>query len=143
SRAGLRQLFETAVDLRTVHAEILKLAVVEPVQGCARGVTLVARNHRREEAVDETAHARQPNCSSPGKGPGGGWNGGQHRHGNFLSNSCRNPVSLPAPFLSRGCCQHGVSRLRRVRLKATSTGHGCVNDQNEEAPRSTAGKITP
>ena len=35
------------------------MAVVEPVQGDARGVTLVARDHRREEAVDETAQARQ------------------------------------------------------------------------------------
>jgi hypothetical protein len=52
-------------------------------------------------------------------------------------------VSLPAPFLSKACCQHGVSRLRRGRLKAASTGHGCVNDPNEEAPRSTAGRTSP
>jgi hypothetical protein len=26
---------------------------------------------------------------------------------------------------------------------ATNTGHGCVNDQNEEAPRSTAGRTSP
>ena len=83
--------------------EIVELAVVEPVQGDARGVTLVARDHRREEAVDEAAQARQQNCGSPGEWSGGGGrNGGQHRHGNFLSNSSRNPVSLPAPFLSEG-----------------------------------------
>jgi hypothetical protein len=129
SRAGLRQFFELALDLGAADREIVELAVVEPVQGYARGVTLVARDHRREEAVDDTAQARQQNCSSPGKWPGrGGRNGVQHRHGNFLSNSSRNPVSLPAPFLSKACCQHGVSRLRRVRLKATGTGHGCVND---------------
>ena len=34
-----------------VSREILELAVVEPVQGDARGVTLVAGDHRREEAV--------------------------------------------------------------------------------------------
>jgi hypothetical protein len=86
SSARLRQLFEIAVDLRAVHAEILKLAIVELAQGLTRSVTLVARDHRCEEAVYETAQARKPNCSSPGKWPGGGGlNGGQHRHGYFLS----------------------------------------------------------
>jgi hypothetical protein len=117
SRAGLRQFFEPALDLGAGHREILELAVVEPVQGCARGVTLVACDYRCEEAVDETAQARQQNCRSPSKGPGGGGrNRGQHRHRYFLSKRSRKPVSLPAPFLSKACCQHGVSRLRRVRL---------------------------
>ena len=84
SRAGLRQFFEPALDLGAGYREIVELAVVEPVQGDARGVTLVARDHRREEAVDETAQARQQNCGSPDQWSGGGGrNGGQHRHGNF------------------------------------------------------------
>ena len=78
SRAGLRPRFEPALDLGAGHREILELAVVEPVQGYARGVTLVARDHRREEAVDETAQARQQNRSSPGKWPGGGGRNGGH-----------------------------------------------------------------
>ena len=119
SRAHLCHFFEPALDLGAGHREILELAIVEPVQGYARGVTLVARDDSREEAVDETAQARQQNRSSPGKWPGsGGRNGGQHRHGYVLSKSSRNSVSLPAPFLSKACCQHGVSRLRRVRRKA-------------------------
>jgi hypothetical protein len=28
-------------------------------------------------------------------------------------------------------------------MKATGTEHGCVNDQNEEAPRRTAGRTSP
>jgi hypothetical protein len=64
SRAGLRQIFEAAIDLRAVYADILELAVVEPVQSGAHGVTLVARDHRREEAIDETAQVRQPNRRS-------------------------------------------------------------------------------
>jgi hypothetical protein len=48
-----------------------------------------------------------------------------------------------APFLSKACCQHGVSSIRRVRLKATKTEHGGVNDQNKEAIRSTAGRTSP
>jgi hypothetical protein len=165
SRAGLRQFFEPALDLGAGYREIVELAVVEPVQGDARSVTLVARDHRREEAVDETAQARQQNCGSPDEWSGGGGrNRGQHRHGNFLSNSNRNPVSLPAPFLPKACCQHGVSSVRRVRLsifvltrflhepvstslenamKATRTEHGCVNDQNEEAQHRTAGRTSP
>ena len=114
SRAGLRQFFEPALDLGAGHREILELAVVKPVQGDARGVTLVACDDSREEAVDETAQARQQNCRSPGKWPsGGGRNSGQYRHGYFLSKRSRKPVSLPAPFLSKACCQHSVSRLRR------------------------------
>jgi len=114
SRAGLRQFFEPALDLGAGHREILELAVVKPVQGDARGVTLVACDDSREEAVDETAQARQQNCRSPGKWPGGGGrNSSQYRHGYFLSKRSRKPVSLPAPFLSKACCQHGVSRLRR------------------------------
>ena len=63
------------------------------------------------------AQARQQNCGSPDEWSGGGGrNGGQHRHGNFLSNSNRNTVSLPTPFLPKACCQHGVSSVRRVRL---------------------------
>ena len=58
SRAGLRQFFEPALDLGAGHREILELAVVEPVQGYARGVTLVARDHRREEAVDRDGARR-------------------------------------------------------------------------------------
>ena len=86
SRAGLCQFFEPALDLGAGYREILELAVVEPVQGYARGVTLVARDHRCEEAVDEAAQARQQDCRSPGKWPGGGGrNGGQYRHGYFLS----------------------------------------------------------
>ena len=69
-RAGLRQLFEAAVDLRAAHADILQMAIVELAQCLARGVTLVARDHRREEAVDETAQTRQPNRSSQSKWPG-------------------------------------------------------------------------
>ena len=77
SRAGLRQFFEPALDLGAGYREIVELAVVEPVQGDAGGVTLVARDHRREEAVDETAQARQQNCGSPDEwSGGGGWNGG-------------------------------------------------------------------
>ncbi len=118
---------------RAGHREILELAVVEPVQGDARGVTLVARDDRREEAVDETAPARQPNCGSPGKWPGGGGrNGGQHRHGCFLSKSSRKPVSLPAPFLSKACCQHGVSRLRRGRANGDECRTRLDEDQNEK-----------
>jgi hypothetical protein len=144
SRAGLRQFFEPALDLGAGYREIVELAVVEPVQGDARGVTLVARDHRREEAVDETAPARQPDCGSPGKWSGGGGrNGGQYRHGYFLSRRSRKPVSLPEPFLSNACCQHCVSRLRYVRLKAANTGHGCVNDQNKEAMRSNTGRTSP
>jgi hypothetical protein len=41
-------------------------------------------------------------------------------------------VSLPAPFLPKACCQHGVSSVRRVRLKAERTEHGGVNDQNRK-----------
>jgi hypothetical protein len=59
SRARLCQFFEPALDLGAGHCEILELAVVEPVQGDARGVTLVACDYRCEEAVDETAQARQ------------------------------------------------------------------------------------
>jgi hypothetical protein len=85
SRAGLRQLFEAAVDLRAVHADILEMAVVKLAQGLTRCVPFVARNHRREEAVDETAQTRQPNGSSQSKWPGGGGrNVGQHRHGYVL-----------------------------------------------------------
>ena len=51
SRASLRQFFEPALDLGAGYREIMELAVVEPVQGDARGVTLVARDHRCEEAV--------------------------------------------------------------------------------------------
>ena len=86
SRAGLRQFFEPALDLGAGHREILELAVVESVQGDARGVTFVACDDSREEAVDETAQARQQNCGSPGNRSGGGvGNGGQHCHGYFLS----------------------------------------------------------
>jgi hypothetical protein len=53
------------------------------------------------------------------------------------------PGELADPFLSKACCQHGVSSVRRVRLKATGTGHGCVNDQNEEAMHRTAGRTGP
>src|SRR5262245_60629462 len=101
SRAGPRQVFKVAFDLRAVDAEILELAVVEPVQNGARGVTLVARDHRREKAVDETAQVRQPNRSSQSKWPGGGGlHVGQHSHGYVLQN--RNPMG-PAghPFYRR------------------------------------------
>jgi hypothetical protein len=77
-RAGLRQFFEPAVDLRAGHGEILELAVVEPVHGQARGVALVARDHRCEEAVGETAPACEPNGGSPGQWPGGGGRNGGH-----------------------------------------------------------------
>jgi hypothetical protein len=58
SRAGLRQVFKAALDLFAAYAEIPELAVVEPVQDGTHGVTLVARDHRCEEAVDETAQVR-------------------------------------------------------------------------------------
>src|SRR5258705_11906659 len=94
SRARLGQFFEPALDLRAGHREILELAVVEPVQGYARGVTVGARDHCREEAVDETGRARQPNRSSPGKRPGGGGGkDGQQRLGNFFSSW--DPVRWP------------------------------------------------
>jgi hypothetical protein len=51
SRADLRQFFEPALDLGAGDCEIMELAVVEPVQGYARGVTLVARDHRGEERL--------------------------------------------------------------------------------------------
>ena len=70
SRAGLCELFEPEVGLRAVHGEIPELAIVEPAQGFTRGVPFVARDHRREEAVDETAQARQPNRSSQSVWPG-------------------------------------------------------------------------
>ena len=76
SRAGLRQFVEPALDLGAGYREIVELAVVEPVQGCARGVSLVARDHRGEEAVDEAAQARQQNCGSPSEWPGGGGRNG-------------------------------------------------------------------
>src|SRR5829696_8773417 len=86
SRAGLREFFEPALDLGAGHREIPELAVVEPVQGNARSVTYVACDDSREEAVDETAQARQQKCGSPGNWSGGGaGNGGQHCHGYFLS----------------------------------------------------------
>jgi hypothetical protein len=118
SRAGLCQFFEPALDLGAGYREIVELPVVEPVQGDARGVTLVARDHRREEAVDETAPARQPNCSSPGKWPGGGGrNGGQYRHGYFLSKRSRKPVGLLGTFsiedlLPAWCQQRSARALK-------------------------------
>src|SRR5262245_30382471 len=90
SRAGVCQLVEPAVDLGTGDREILELAIVQPVQGDARGVTLVARDYSRQKTVDEAAHARQPDCEWPS---GGGRNSGQHRHGYVLSKSSRYPVS--------------------------------------------------
>ncbi len=63
SRVAPRQLFEAAVDLRAVHADILEMAIVELAQSLTRGVPFVARNHRRNEAIYETAQARQPTRS--------------------------------------------------------------------------------
>src|SRR5688572_29913230 len=123
SRAGLRQFFEPALDLGAGHREILELAVVEPVQGYARGVTLVARDDACEEAVGETAQARQQNCSSPGKGSGGGGrDSGQHRHGYILSRAagirraCRHPFYRrpAASMVSAGC---GASDEHGTRLR--------------------------
>jgi hypothetical protein len=127
SRAGLCHFFEPALDLGAGHREILELAVVEPVQGYARGVTLVARDHRREEAVGETAQARQPKQSSPGKWPGGGGrNSSQYRHGYFLSKRSPNPVSfLSIEGLLPAWCQQASARPpkddeHRTRLRERS-----------------------
>ncbi|WOH66655.1 hypothetical protein RX331_02335 [Bradyrhizobium sp. BWA-3-5] len=90
SRAGLRQIFKIALDLRAAYAEIRKRAVVELVKGGAGGVTLVARNHRCEGTVDATAQMRQPNRSPQGKWPGGGrLYVGQHCHGYVLQSGIR------------------------------------------------------
>ena len=67
---GLCQLFEPEVGLLMAHGDIPELAIVEHAQGFTRGVPLVARDHRREEAVDEAAQARQPNRSSQSKWAG-------------------------------------------------------------------------
>jgi hypothetical protein len=124
SRAGLRHSSSLLSISEAGHREILELAVVEPVQVTRGGVTLVARDHRREEAVDE-AQARQQDCSSPGKWPGGGGrNGGQYRHGYFLSTSSRKPVSLPAlsieGLLPAWCQQVRRGDERRTRLRERS-----------------------
>jgi len=130
SRAGLRQFFEPALDLGAGYREIVELAVVEPVQGDARGVTLVARDHRREEAVDETAQPRQQNCGAPDQWSGGGGrNGGQYRHGYFLSKRSRKPVGLLGTFSIEGLlpawCQQRSARVpkgceHRTRLRERS-----------------------
>ena len=68
SRAGLRQLFEAAVDLRAVHADILQMAIVELAQGLdARRAVRGARSPPRKKRLTETAQARQPNRSSQSK----------------------------------------------------------------------------
>ena len=117
SRAGLRQLFEPAVDLRANIARSSSWAVVQPAQRQTRGVPLVARDHRREEAVDETAPARQPDRGSPGKWPsGGGRNGGQHRHGCFLQ-TVAEPVELACLSIEGPAASMVSAGLRRVRLE--------------------------
>ena len=55
----LRQLLQPRVDLGAGQGDILEMTVVEPVQGDAGGVTLVAGDYRSKEAVHHATPARQ------------------------------------------------------------------------------------
>ena len=62
----------------------------------------------------------------------------------FFQRSGRNPVSLPATLSIEGLlpawCQQASARTPKG---ATSTGHGWMKGQNEEAMRRTAGRTSP